>query len=314
MSNNKKQNNSKPTPNRKHWGEDLQLYKSQKPNDEIRQMPVSELKPFEAQPFKVLMDESMDELVQSIKESGVLSPFVVRPHKDGGYELLSGHRRATACKLAGRDKVPVIIRHLDDDMAAIFLVDSNLQRENILPSEKAYAYRLKLEAMRRRAGRPSKINSAQIGSNSFGKESREILAEQVGESKNQISRYIRLTELIDPLLDLVDNKKLPINSAVELSYLGSKFQSDVAKAIERDETAPSIEQAAKIRRFAESGILSAKAIDRIMREERRKKRSFTLKEDMLNQYFPEEFTVEQIREVLVKLLDHWVRKRNEPER
>ena len=143
MSNNKKQNNSNPTPNRKHWGEDLQLYKSQKPNDEIRQMSVSELKPFEAQPFKVLMDESMDELVQSIKESGVLSPLVVRPHKDGGYEILSGHRRATACKLAGRDKVPVIIRHLDDDMAAIFLVDSNLQRENILPSEKAYAYRLK---------------------------------------------------------------------------------------------------------------------------------------------------------------------------
>lgn len=310
MSNNKKQNNSKPTPNRKHWGEDLQLYKSQKPNDEIRQMSVSELKPFEAQPFKVLMDESMDELVQSIKESGVLSPLVVRPHKDGGYEILSGHRRATACKLAGRDKVPVIIRHLDDDMAAIFLVDSNLQRENILPSEKAYAYRLKLEAMKHQ-GKKIETTCAQIG---HKLKSKDILAQQVGESRNQIQRYIRLTELIDPLLDLVDNKKLPINSAVELSYLGSKFQSDVAKAIERDETAPSIEQAAKIRRFAEGGILSAKAIDRIMREERRKKRSFTLKEDMLNQYFPEEFTVEQIREVLVKLLDHWAKKRNEPER
>ena len=310
MSNNKKQNNSKPTPNRKHWGEDLQLYKSQKPNDEIRQMSVSELKPFEAQPFKVLMDESMDELVQSIKESGVLSPLVVRPHKDGGYEILSGHRRATACKLAGRDKVPVIIRHLDDDMAAIFLVDSNLQRENILPSEKAYAYRLKLEAMKHQ-GKKIETTCAQIG---HKLKSKDILAQQVGESRNQIQRYIRLTELIDPLLDMVDNKKLPINSAVELSYLGSKFQSDVAKAIERDETAPSIEQAAKIRRFAEGGILSAKAIDRIMREERRKKRSFTLKEDMLNQYFPEEFTVEQIREVLVKLLEHWARKRNEPER
>ena len=140
------------------------------------------------------------------------------------------------------------------------------------------------------------------------------MAESFPDSRNQIQRYIRLTELIDPLLDLVDNKKLPINSAVELSYLGSKFQSDVAKAIEREETAPSIEQAAKIRRFAEGGILSAKAIDRIMREERRKKRSFTLKEDMLNQYFPEEFTVEQIREVLVKLLEHWSRRRNEPER
>lgn len=315
MSNNRKQNNSKPTPNpnRKHWGEDLQLYKSQKPNDEIRQMPVSELKPFEAQPFKVLMDESMDELVQSIKESGVLSPLVVRPHKDGGYEILSGHRRATACKLAGRDKVPVIIRHLDDDMAAIFLVDSNLQRENILPSEKAYAYRLKLEAMKRRGARTD-LTCDQFGHKLERKKSVEIMAESFPDSRNQIQRYIRLTELIDPLLDLVDNKKLPINSAVELSYLGSKFQSDVAKAIERDETAPSIEQAAKIRRFAEGGILSAKAIDRIMREERRKKRSFTLKEDMLNQYFPEEFTVEQIREVLVKLLEHWSRRRNEPER
>ena len=314
MSNNKKQNNSKPTPNRKHWGEDLQLYKSQKPNDEIRQMSVSELKPFEAQPFKVLMDESMDELVQSIKESGVLSPLVVRPHKDGGYEILSGHRRATACKLAGRDKVPVIIRHLDDDMAAIFLVDSNLHRENILPSEKAYAYRLKLEAMKRVAGRPPKENVCQIGTNLIGTRSDERLSEKSGDSARQIQRYIRLTELIDPLLDMVDNKKLPINSAVELSYLGSKFQSDVAKAIERDETAPSIEQAARIRRLSDSKMLSAKAIDRIMREERRKKRSFTLKEDMLNQYFPEEFTVEQIREVLVKLLEHWARKRNEPER
>ena len=272
-------------------------------------MSVSELKPFEAQPFKVLMDESMDELVQSIKESGVLSPLVVRPHKDGGYEILSGHRRATACKLAGRDKVPVIIRHLDDDMAAIFLVDSNLQRENILPSEKAYAYRLKLEAMKRQ-GRRTDLTSDQIGP----KLSTKQIGKEGGDSQTQVKRYIRLTELIDPLLDLVDNKKLPINSAVELSYLGSKFQSDVAKAIERDETAPSIEQAAKIRRFAESGILSAKAIDRIMREQKPEKRKVTLKEDMLNQYFPEDFTVKQIEETLVKLLENWSRKRHEPER
>ena len=312
--NNRKPNNSKSNISKKHWGEELQQYKSQKTTEDIRQMSASELKPFEAQPFKVLMDENMDELVQSIKESGVLSPLVVRPHKDGGYEILSGHRRATACKLAGRDKVPVIIRHLDDDMAAIFLVDSNLQRENILPSEKAYAYLLKMEALKRRAGRPVKNNGDQIGHDFSGQKSVDIIAREAPDSRNQIQRYIRLTELIDPLLDLVDNKKLPINSAVELSYLGSKFQSDVAKAIERDETALSIEKAAKIRRFAEGGILSAKTIDRIMREERRKKRSFTLKEDMLNQYFPEEFTVEQIREILVKLLDHWARKRNEPER
>ena len=308
--NNRKPNNSKSNISKKHWGEELQQYKSQKTTEDIRQMSASELKPFEAQPFKVLMDENMDELVQSIKESGVLSPLVVRPHKDGGYEILSGHRRATACKLAGRDKVPVIIRHLDDDMAAIFLVDSNLQRENILPSEKAYAYQLKMEALKHQG----RATSCQFGTKLVGTRSDERLSEKSGDSARQIQRYIRLTELIDPLLDMVDNKKLPINSAVELSYLGSKAQSDVAKAIERDETALSIEKAAKIRRFAEGGILSAKTIDRIMREERRKKRSFTLKEDMLNQYFPEEFTVEQIREILVKLLDHWARKRNEPER
>lgn len=307
--NNRKPNNSKSNISKKHWGEELQQYKSQRTTEEIRQMSVSELKPFEAQPFKVLMDESMDELVQSIKESGVLSPLVVRPHKDGGYEILSGHRRATACKLAGREKVPVIVRNLDDDMATIFLVDSNLQRENILPSEKAYAYRLKLEAMKRQ-GRRTDLTSDQIGP----KLSTKQIGKEGGDSQTQVKRYIRLTELIDPLLDMVDNKKLPLNSAVELSYLGSKAQSDVVKAIEREEVAPSIEQSAKIRRFAESGILSAKAIDRIMREQKPEKRKVTLKEDMLNQYFPEDFTVKQIEETLVKLLDNWSRKRHEPER
>ena len=312
--NNRKSNNSKSNISKKHWGEELQQYKSQRTTEEIRQMSVSELKPFEAQPFKVLMDESMDELVQSIKESGVLSPLVVRPHKDGGYEILSGHRRATACKFAGREKVPVIVRNLDDDMAAIFLVDSNLQRENILPSEKAYAYQLKMEALKRRAGRPVKNNGDQIGHDFLGQKSVDIIAREAPDSRNQIQRYIRLTELIDPLLDMVDNKKLPLNSAVELSYLGSKAQSDVVKAIEREEATPSIEQSAKIRRFAESGILSAKAIDRIMREQKPEKRKVTLKEDMLNQYFPEDFTVKQIEETLVKLLENWSRKRHEPER
>ena len=309
--NNRKPNNSKSNISKKHWGEELQQYKSQRTTEEIRQMSVSELKPFEAQPFKVLMDESMDELVQSIKESGVLSPLVVRPHKDGGYEILSGHRRATACKLAGREKVPVIVRNLDDDMATIFLVDSNLQRENILPSEKAYAYRLKLEAMKRQ-GRRTDLTSGQVGQKL--KTSVERVGESVGESYKQVQRYIRLTELIDPLLDMVDDKKLPLNSAVELSYLGSKAQSNVVKAIEREEATPSIEQSAKIRRFAESGILSAKAIDRIMREQKPGKRKVTLKEDMLNQYFPEDFTVKQIEETLVKLLENWSRKRHEPER
>jgi ParB family chromosome partitioning protein len=285
-------------------------------NERVQKLPVSQLKPFEEQPFKVLMDESMDELVESIKESGVLSPIIARPHKDGGYEILSGHRRAKACEIAGIKNVPVIVKNLDDDTATILLVDSNLQREHILPSEKAYAYRLKLEAMKRKAGRPSKENSAQFGSNFSGKESREILAEQVGESKNQISRYIRLTELIDPLLEMVDEKKLPLNAAVELSYLGSKAQSDVLKSIERNEITPSIEQSAKIRRISDDGLLSAKLIDKVIREQKPEKIRITLKEDKLRQYFPEEFTPKQIEDTIMELIANWAktRKRHEPER
>lgn len=283
-------------------------------NEEIKSVSISELKPFEEQPFKVLMDESMTELVDSIKSSGVLSPLVVRPHKDGGYEILSGHRRVKACELAGISEVPVIVKDLDDDMAAILLVDSNLQRENILPNEKAYAYKLKLDAMKRRAGRPLKGNSAQIGRDFLGKESREVLAEQVGESKNQISRYIRLTELIDPLLEMVDDKKIPLNAAVELSYLGTKAQSDVMKSIESNETTPSIEQAAKIRRFSQDGKLSPDVIDSIMQEEKPEKLRITFKEDKLREYFPKSYSKKQIEETMIKLLENWARKRKAPER
>lgn len=285
-------------------------------NERVQKLPVSQLKPFEEQPFKVLLDESMDELVASIKESGVLSPIIARPHKDGGYEILSGHRRAKACEIAGIKNVPVIVKNLDDDTAAILLVDSNLQRDHILPSEKAYAYRLKLEAMKRKAGRPSKENSAQIGSNYSGKESREILAEQVGESRNQISRYIRLTELIDPLLDMVDEKKLPLNAAVELSYLGSKAQSEIVKSIERNEITPSIEQASKIRRYAEDGLLSTKLIDKIIREQKPGKIRITIKEDKLRKYFPEDFTPKQMEDTIIGLIENWAksRKRQEKER
>ena len=283
-------------------------------NEEIKPIPLSELKPFEEQPFKVLLDESMDELVESIQQSGVLSPIIARPHKDGGYEILSGHRRAKACEIAGITEVPVVIKNLDDDTAAILLVDSNLQRENILPSEKAFAYQLKLEAMRRKAGRPTKENYVQIDHNLSGSTSREHLSQEIGESPAQIQRYIRLTNLIDPILDMVDNKQIAMNAAVEISYLGSKEQTDVLKAIEAEEVAPSIEQAKKLRRFSEDGRLNGDVVLSIMQEQKPEKVSITLKENRLRKYFPQTFTVKQMEDTIEKLLANWARKRSEPER
>lgn len=279
--------------------------------EEIKPVALSELKPFEEQPFKVLLDESMDELVESIKQSGVLSPIIARPHKDGGYEILSGHRRAKACELAGITEIPTVIKNLDDDTATILLVDSNLQRENILPSEKAFAYQLKLEAMKRKAGRPSKENSRQIVGNL---ESADILGKDIGESGRQIQRYIRLTNLITPILDMVDEKKIAMNAAVELSYLGSKEQAEVLKAIEREETPPSIAQASKIRRFSQEGKLNSDVIDSIMQEQKPEKISITFKEDRLRKYFPKSYTPKQMEDTMVKLLENWSRKRHEPER
>lgn len=283
-------------------------------SEEIKPIPLSELKPFEEQPFKVLLDESMDELVESIQQSGVLSPIIARPHKDGGYEILSGHRRAKACEIAGITEVPVVIKNLDDDTAAILLVDSNLQRENILPSEKAFAYQLKLEAMRRKAGRPTKENYVQIEHNLSGSTSREELSKEIGESPAQIQRYIRLTNLIDPILDMVDNKQIAMNAAVEISYLGSKEQTDVLKAIEAEEVAPSIEQAKKLRRFSEDGRLNGDVVLSIMQEQEPEKVSITLKENRLRKYFPQTFTVKQMEDTIEKLLANWARKRSEPER
>ena len=214
--------------------------------EEIVPMDIKELKPYAEQPFKVLLDSSMDELCESIAQNGVLSPIIARPHPEGGYEILSGHRRVKACELLRIEEVPVVVKNLDDDTAAILLVDSNLQRENILPSEKAFAYKLKLEAMKRKAGRPSKENMSQIGTHL---RSDEILAEQVGESRNQVQRYIRLTNLIYPLLDLVDKNEMAMSAGVELSYLGTKHQAEIYKVIE-SESPPSIEQEVKLRKAA----------------------------------------------------------------
>lgn len=287
----------------------------QRNTEEIKPVSISELKPFTEQPFKVKLDEDMDALVESIKQCGVLTPVIARPHKDGGYEILSGHRRVKACELAGITDIPVVVKNLDDDTATILLVDSNLQREHILPSEKAFAYQMKLEAMKRKAGRPSKENSEQFALNFQGKQSSEILGEQVGESKDQIRRYIRLTNLIDPILDMVDNNQIAMNAAVEISYLGSKEQAAVMQSIEKEETSPSIAQARKMRKFHQEGNLSNAVIDSIMMEQKPETVKITLGEEKLKKYFPKSYSKAKMEEIILKLLDKWRRQReNEMER
>ena len=287
----------------------------QRNTEEIKPVPISELKPFTEQPFKVKLDEDMDALVDSIKQCGVLTPVIARPHKDGGYEILSGHRRVKACELAGITDIPVVVKNLDDDTATILLVDSNLQREHILPSEKAFAYQMKLEAMNRKAGRPSNENRSQIGNNFENKRSAEIFSEEIGESKNQIFRYIRLTNLIDPILDMVDNNQIAMNAAVEISYLGSKEQAAVMQSIEKEETSPSIAQARKMRKFHQEGNLSNAVIDSIMMEQKPETVKITLGEDKLKKYFPKSYSKAKMEEIILKLLDKWRRQReNEMER
>lgn len=283
----------------------------QRNTEEIKPVPISELKPFTEQPFKVKLDEDMDALVDSIKQCGVLTPVIARPHKDGGYEILSGHRRVKACELAGITDIPVVVKNLDDDTATILLVDSNLQREHILPSEKAFAYQMKLEAMKRQGARTD-LTSSQIGT----KLRSDIeLSEQVGESRNQIQRYIRLTNLIDPILDMVDNNQIAMNAAVEISYLGTKEQAAVLQSIEKEETSPSIAQARKMRKFHQDGKLSGAVIDSIMMEQKPETVKITLGEDKLKKYFPKSYTKAKMEEIILKLLDKWHRQReNEMER
>ncbi|MCR4692305.1 MAG: ParB/RepB/Spo0J family partition protein [Firmicutes bacterium] len=279
--------------------------------EEIKPIKIDELKPFTEQPFKVLEDESMNELVESIKQSGVLTPIVARTHPEGGYEIISGHRRVRACQIAGITEVPVVIKELDDDTAIILLVDSNLQREHILPSEKAKAYEMKLAAMKRQAGRPSKENYSQIGNNFDEATSSEHFAKEIGESKNQIFRYIRLTNLIEPILDMVDNNKIAMNAAVELSYLGSKAQSEVLETIEIEETAPSIEQAKKIRRFNDEGRLNSDVILSIMQEQKPEKIKISFDDEQIKKYFPKNYTKKQIEDTIIRLLEIWHRKREQ---
>ena len=286
----------------------------QRNTEEIKPVPISELKPFTEQPFKVKLDEDMDALVESIKQCGVLTPVIARPHKDGGYEILSGHRRVKACELAGITDIPVVVKNLDDDTATILLVDSNLQREHILPSEKAFAYQMKLEAMKRQGARTD-LTSSQFATKLEKGRSDVELGEQVGESKDQIRRYIRLTNLIDPILDMVDNNQIAMNAAVEISYLGSKEQAAVMQSIEKEETSPSIAQARKMRQFHQEGKLSDTVIESIMMEQKPETVKITLGEEKLKKYFPKSYSKAKMEEIILKLLDKWRRQReNEMER
>ena len=277
--------------------------------EEITPVDIAELKPYAEQPFKVLLDESMNELCASIEQYGVLSPVIVRPHSEGGYEILSGHRRVKACELLGIEEVPVVVKDLDDDTAAILLVDSNLQRENILPSEKAFAYKLKLEAMNRKIGRPSKENGDQIGHLYGGRKSVEIIAENSGDSRNQVQRYIRLTNLIDPLLEMIDKNEMAMSAGVELSYLGSRDQAKVHKIVERESTAPSIAQAAKLRKTAESGELDDAMLEYILTSTKQESIKLVIYEDKLRRYFPKSYTKEQIEDTVMKLIQKWHKNR-----
>ena len=282
-----------------------------KTTEEIKYLNVNELKPFEEHPFKVRIDEEMDELVESIKENGVVSPIIARPHKDGGYEIISGHRRVKACEILQLKQAPVIVKDIDDDTAVILVVDSNLNRENVLPSEKAFAYQMKLEAIKRKAGRPTKDNVCQIGTDLIGIRSDELVAENTDDSARQVQRYIRLTNLIDPLLTMVDEKQIAMTAAVELSYLGSKEQAPVMEVIDAEATAPSIAQAIKIHNFSKEGKLSPAVIESIMQEEKSPKRKVTISEDKINRYFPKNYTKEQIEETVLRLIKGWYKKRQQ---
>lgn len=274
--------------------------------EQVQQIPIEELFPFKEHPFKVLDDEAMQRTVESVAQYGVLAPLIVRPRPEGGYEIISGHRRQHAAELAGLDTLPVIVREMDDDAAILLMVDSNLQRESILPSERAFAYKMKLDAMKRTSGRPSKENVSQIGTQ---KRSDQIMAEELGESRNQIQRFIRLTNLIPELLDLVDEKKISFNPAVELSYLDEAQQRDFLQAMDETQNAPSLSQAQRMKKLAQEGKLTYEVAFAIMGEVKKDELDkVVIKNDTLKKYFPRSYTPRQMEDVIIKLLEQWQRR------
>lgn len=279
--------------------------------ERVQEIPLSQLHPFEGHPFKVVDDEAMMKTAESIAQFGVMTPAIARPRAEGGYELIAGHRRHHASQLAGKETMPVIVRNMDDDAATILMVDSNLQRETILPSERAFAYKLKLEAIKHQ-GERSDLTSAQVGQKLGGRFSVELLAEQVNESRMQIQRYVRLNKLIPPLLDAVDAGTLKFVPAADfLSHLSEKEQTYLLLVMERDAVSPSLGQAQRLKQLSSEGKLENNIIDLIMREEKPLERKVTIRNDRLQKYFPASYTPKQMEDVIIKLLEGWHRKRQQ---
>ena len=277
--------------------------------EKVMEIPLSELFPFKDHPFKVKNDEKMQETADSIREYGVLVPAIARPREGGGYELISGHRRKMGCEIAGLETMPVIVRDMDDDAAVIVMVDSNIQRESLLPSERAFAFKMKLDAMKRQAGRPSKENVSQVGTH---KRSDQLMAEQIGESRNQIQRFIRLTNLIPDILDMVDNKKIALNPAVELSYLTPAEQEMLVVTMDSEQATPSLSQAQRLKRFSQDGKLTEESMLAIMSEEKKQDVDrVTLTRDTLKKYFPRDYTPRQMEDTILMLLQGWSKRRQQ---
>ena len=273
--------------------------------EQVQQIPIDALHPFTNHPFKVLDDEAMTRTVESIAQYGVLAPLIARPRPEGGYEIISGHRRQYAAKLAGLETLPVIVRNMDDDAAVLLMVDSNLQRETILPSERAFAYKMKLEALKNQGAR-SDLTSCQVGTKFRADES---LAEDSGESARNVQRFIRLTNLIPELLDMVDEKKISFNPAVELSYLDESQQRDFLEAMQDTQNAPSLSQAQQLKKMAQQGAFSyEKAFDVMGQEKKSEKDTVTIKNETLRKYFPRSYTPKQMEEKIIQLLDAWQKK------
>ena len=274
--------------------------------ERVQEIPLDQLKPFRNHPFKVRDDQRMLDTVDSIREYGVLVPAIARPDLEGGYELISGHRRKRGCEMAGLQTMPVIIRDLDDDAAVLVMVDSNIQREELLPSERAFAYKMKLEALKHQGAR-SDLTSSQLGTKLRAD---ELLAQQAGESRNQVQRFIRLTELISELLDMVDERKLAFNPAVEVSYLKRDEQRMLLEAMDAEQTTPSLSQAQRLKKFSQEGRLTEEAMSAIMSEEKKSDMDkVTLRSDTLRRYFPKSYTPKQMEQTIIKLLDVWQKQR-----
>ena len=273
--------------------------------EQVQQIPIGELFPFKNHPFKVLDDESMQRTVERVEQYGVLSPLIARPRPEGGYEIISGHRRQHAAQLAGLDTLPVIVRQMDDDAAVLLMVDSNLQRENILPSERAFAYKMKLEALKNQGAR-SALTSAQLGRKL---ETADIVGQESGDSRNQVRRFIRLTNLVPELLDMVDEKKIAFNPAVELSYLDESQQLDFLEAMNDTQNAPSLSQAQRLKKLAQEGHFSYDVAFAVMGEEKKDELDkVVIKNDTLRKYFPRSYTPKQMEDTIIKLLEQWQRK------